>query len=141
MERTKTTYKSIDEYILIFTPEVQEILQTIRKVIKDAAPEAEEKISYQMPAFYLNGNLVYFAGYSKHIGFYPTSSGIEAFKSELSGYKYAKGSVQFPIKEPLPKELIKKIVEFRSEENIKKKIIYYFQPKLVLNWFNFATVV
>ncbi|MEQ8153301.1 MAG: DUF1801 domain-containing protein [Clostridiaceae bacterium] len=120
MEESKVTYKSVDEYILQFPPETQEILQKLRKVIKEAAPGAEEKISYQMPAFVLNGNLVYFAAHKKHIGFYPTPSGIEAFADELTEYKGAKGSVQFPSNKPLPYELIGRIVEFRVQENLKK---------------------
>ncbi|GGL60641.1 iron chaperone [Sporolactobacillus putidus] len=120
MEGSKITFQSIDEYILQFPPEVQDILRTLRKVIKESAPGAEEKISYQMPAFALHGNLVYFAAYKKHIGFYPTSSGITAFKQELSKYKGSKGSVQFPIGNPLPYELISKIVKFRVAENIKR---------------------
>lgn len=93
---------------------------TIRKVIKESAPDAKEKISYQMPTFALHGNLVHFAAFKNHIGFYPAPSGIEAFKEELSVYKGAKGSVQFPINKPLPYELISKIVKFRVAENIKK---------------------
>lgn len=120
MEGNKITYKSIDEYISNFPPEVQGILKNLRKVIKESAPDAEEKISYQMPAFALHGNLVYFAAYRNHIGFYPTSSGIDAFKHELLEYKTSKGAVQFPIKKPLPYELISKIVKFRVAENIKK---------------------
>ena len=89
-------------------------------LIRFAAPGAQEKISYQMPTFYLNGNLVHFAAYAKHIGFYPTPSGIEKFKRELSEYKHAKGSVQFPQGEPLPVDLIEKIVRFRVEENLNK---------------------
>lgn len=88
--------------------------------IHEAAPEAKEAISYQIPAFQLNGNLVYFAAYKNHIGFYPTSSGIDAFKDELSPYKSAKGSVQFPIDRPVPYSLVKKIVLFRVQENLKK---------------------
>jgi uncharacterized protein YdhG (YjbR/CyaY superfamily) len=113
-------YQSIDEYILQFPPEVQEILRTLRQVIKDAAPDATEKISYQMPTFELNGNLVHFAAYKNHIGFYPAPSGIDAFKNELDEYKSAKGSVQFVIEKPLPYELISKIVKFRVDENMKK---------------------
>lgn len=116
----KITYDSIDDYISRFSPEVQDILTTLRKVIKEAAPGAAEKISYQMPTFALHGNLVHFAAFKSHIGFYPAPSGIEAFKEELSGYKGAKGSVQFPIDKPLPYELISKIVKFRVAENIKK---------------------
>lgn len=111
MEENKIIFNTIDEYIMQFPIEVQEKLKTLRKVIKEAAPEAEEKISYKMPTFTLHGNLVHFAGYKNHIGFYPAPSGIEAFKEELSKYKGAKGSVQFPIKESLPYELIIKIVK------------------------------
>nr|WP_303869966.1 DUF1801 domain-containing protein [Acetobacterium wieringae] len=107
----------IDTYIGQFPAEVQQILQEIRQVIKEAAPEAEEKISYQMPTFYLGGNLVHFAAYKKHIGFYPAPSGIEKFKQDLSKYKSAKGSVQFPINQPIPFDLIRKIVAFRVAEN------------------------
>lgn len=110
----------MDEYILRFPPEVQAILEKLRKIIKESAPDAEEKMSYQMPTFALHGNLVHFAAYKNHIGFYPTPSGIDAFKEELSGYKGAKGSVQFPIEEPLPYELISKIVKFRVTENINR---------------------
>jgi uncharacterized protein YdhG (YjbR/CyaY superfamily) len=119
MEENKTMIKSIEEYILQFTPEVQEILKTLRKVIKDASPDAEEKISWQMPTFVFHGNLVHFAAHKNHVGFYPGPSGIDAFKEELSEYKGAKGSVQFPIKNPLPYELISRIVRFRSAENRK----------------------
>lgn len=111
---------SIDEYILEFPVETQEILKSLRDVIKESAPDAYEKISYQMPTFDLHGNLVHFAAYKNHIGFYPTPSGIEAFKVELSEYKGAKGSVQFPIAKPLPLDLISKIVKFRVAENIKQ---------------------
>lgn len=111
---------TIDEYISRFPEDVQRLLLKIRAVIKEAAPDAGERISYQMPAFYLNGNLVYFAALKHHIGFYPTGSGIEAFKEELSAYKWAKGSVQFPLDKPMPYELISKIVKFRVAENLKK---------------------
>jgi len=117
MTDEKKTISSIDEYILTFPEDVQELLQTLRKVIKEVAPEATEKISYQMPTFDLYGNLVHFAAYKNHIGFYPTPSGIEKFKNELAMYKGAKGSVQFPINEPLPYELIRQIVKFRVIEN------------------------
>lgn len=120
MEEKKTTFKSIDEYILQFPNEVQEILEKLRSVIKESAPDAVEKISYQMPTYYQHGNLVHFAAFKSHIGFYPDPSGIEAFKEELSKYKGAKGSVQFPIGKPIPYELISRIVKFRVEENIKK---------------------
>ncbi|MEF2966989.1 DUF1801 domain-containing protein [Paenibacillus sp. M1] len=113
-------FETIDEYISNWPADVQEILQTLRQVIKNAAPDAKETISYQMPTFALHGNLVHFAAYAKHIGFYPDPSGIEAFKRELSEYKHAKGSVQFPIDKPLPYDLISKIVEFRVAENKDK---------------------
>lgn len=120
MKDKPPTINSIDEYIAQFAPEVQEILKTLRAVIKESAPGAEEKISYQMPAFALHGILVYFAAFKQHIGFYPTASGISAFKDELSGYKSAKGSVQFPLGQLLPYDLISKIVKFRVTENMEK---------------------
>ena len=119
MEGTNT-FHSIDEYIIQFPEEVQEILKTLRKVIKDAAPDAEEKISYQMPTFGLYGNLVHFAAYKKHIGFYPTPSAISAFESALSEYKCSKGAVQFPLNKPIPYELITEMVKIRVEQNKKK---------------------
>ncbi len=115
-----SNFNTIDEYISQFPEEVQEVLESLRKVIKEAAPEATEKISYQMPSFYLHGNLVHFAAYKKHIGFYPTPSGIAVFKEKLSAYKSSKGSVQFPLDKPLPYELISEIVAFRVAENRKK---------------------
>ena len=121
MKNQGQQYSTIDDYIRSFPGHIQQKLEDMRGAIRELAPGAEEKISYRMPAFYLNGVLVYFAAFSKHIGFYPTSGGIAAFKSELAKYKHAKGSVQFPIDEPLPMGLIKKIVQFRIEENIKKK--------------------
>ena len=115
----KSDFKTIDEYISNFAPEVQEILEKLRNEIKEAAPNAIEKISYQIPTFFLNGNLVHFAVFKSHIGFYPGPSGIEAFKDELSKYKGAKGSVQFPKEQLLPYDLIKEIVKFRVKENAK----------------------
>jgi uncharacterized protein YdhG (YjbR/CyaY superfamily) len=112
------SYNTIDEYIAQFSEDEQKILQQIRSAIKEAAPEATEKISYQMPTFFLKGNLVHFAAYKNHIGFYPAPSGIEKFKEELSQYKGAKGSVQFPIDKPMPLDLIRRIVLFRVEENL-----------------------
>jgi uncharacterized protein YdhG (YjbR/CyaY superfamily) len=99
---------------------VQGKLQRLRKEIRAAAPDAEEAISYQIPTFRLNGNLVHFAAYSRHIGFYPTSSGIRVFRKDLSKYKCSKGTVQFPIDRPLPYPLIRKIVKFRVAENLEK---------------------
>ncbi|MCX6081146.1 MAG: DUF1801 domain-containing protein [Chloroflexi bacterium] len=120
MESEIRAYNSIDEYISIFPGEVQTILSELRAVIKAAAPDAEEKISYQMPTFALQGNLVHFAAYKNHIGFYPTPSGIEPFKQELSVYEVSKGTIRFPIDKPLPFELISKIVKLRVVENLEK---------------------
>ncbi len=113
------SYNNIDEYIAQFPEDIQKILQQIRSVIKEVAPNATEKISYQMPTFYLNGNLVHFAAFKTHIGFYPVPSGIEKFKEELSHYKGGKGSVQFPLDQPIPYDLIRRITLFRVEENLK----------------------
>jgi uncharacterized protein YdhG (YjbR/CyaY superfamily) len=121
MMKEKEEYSSIDEYIGSFPSDLQKKLIEIRRIIKKNAPDATERISYRMPTFYLNGNLVHFAGYSKHIGFYPTPNGIEAFKGEFKDYKYSKGAVQFPLDEPLPVDLIKRIVRFRVAENTKGK--------------------
>ena len=120
MAHQEKKFETIDEYITIFPKNVQDILEKLRKVIRKSAPEAEETISYGMPTFKLNGNLVHFAAYKNHIGFYPTPSGIEAFKKELSQYKSAKGSVQFPIDKPIPLDLVEKIVIFRVKENLIK---------------------
>ncbi|MGB6152148.1 MAG: DUF1801 domain-containing protein [Pricia sp.] len=116
------TPKTIDAYIAGFPKDVQTILELVRSSIREAAPEAEETISYSMPAFKLNGKqLVYFAGYKNHIGFYATPNGHAQFKKELSGYKQGKGSVQFPLTEPIPFELITKITAFRVTENLAKR--------------------
>lgn len=115
------TSNNIDEYISNFPENVQATLQKLRRVIKESAPEAKEAISYGMPAFKLNGNLVYFAAYKTHIGFYPTSSGIQAFKNELSSYDTSKGTVRLPIGKPVPFALVKKIVKFRVKEVTKSK--------------------
>jgi uncharacterized protein YdhG (YjbR/CyaY superfamily) len=120
MQSNKVGFVSIDEYIATFPKEIQKILEELRATIKDAAPEAEEKISYQMPTFALEGNLIHFAAFKNHIGLYPTPSGTQAFKRELSIYQGAKGSIKFPIDKPLPLELIKKIVMFRVKENLEK---------------------
>jgi uncharacterized protein YdhG (YjbR/CyaY superfamily) len=120
MESKKPGFETIDAYIATFPVEIQAILTAVRATIKAAAPDAEEKISYQMPTFALKGNLVHFAAYKNHIGFYPAPSGIQSFQQELSKYKGAKGSVQFPIDEPMPHELISKIVKYRVAENLKK---------------------
>jgi len=118
---TRKRFETIDEYIATFPKNVQNILEEMRKVIKESAPESEEAISYGMPTFKIKGNLVHFAAYKNHIGFYPTPSAIEAFKEDLSSYKSSKGAVQFPIDKPIPFELVKKIVIFRVEENLAKK--------------------
>lgn len=119
MENHKGGFRSIDEYIATFPEEIQTLLEAVRATIKSAAPDAKEQISYQMPAFVLNGNLVYFAAWKNHIGFYPASSSVpEAFKDELSRYEGTPGAVKFPISQPLPLELISKIVQFRVTENL-----------------------
>lgn len=115
-----TTPGTIDEYIAGFPPDVQEILQQIRLTIRQAAPEAQETISYQMPTFTLHGNLVHFGGFKHHIGFYPVPSGIEAFREELAPYIAGKGSARFPLDEPIPYDLISRIVAFRVTENLEK---------------------
>ena len=109
----------ITTYINQFPEEVQTKLNELRALIHSLVPDATEKFSYQMPTFYLEGNLVHFAGYKNHIGFYPAPSGISAFEEEIKKYKYAKGSVQFPLDAPLPIDLISKIVIFRVDENLK----------------------
>ena len=111
--------KDIDAYISSYPEDVQELLQRMRETIREAAPQATETISYSMPAFKLNGMLVWFAAHSKHIGFYPRASGIAAFQKELAVYKNAKGSVQFPMDKPLPIKLITRIVKFRVRENLE----------------------
>lgn len=109
---------NINEYIEGFPDDVREILEKIRVTIRKAAPKAEEAIKYQIPTFTQKGNLVHFAAYKKHIGFYPGSTGIERFKNELSAYEGAKGSVRFPIDKPIPLDLISRIVKFRVKENL-----------------------
>lgn len=120
MKTKKAGFTSIDEYIATFPEDIQKILEELRTTIQDAAPDAVEKISYQMPTFDLKGNLIHFAAFKNHIGLYPTPSGTEAFKDELSMYQGAKGSIKFPIDKPLPMKLIRKIVKFRVAENLKK---------------------
>lgn len=118
----KTAFATVEEYITSFPPAVRKLLSAMRKTIKAAAPKAEELISYQMPAYKYKGVLVYFAAFEKHIGFYATPTGHAAFKKELSAYKTGKGSVQFPFTEPLPLDLVKRIVQFRVKENEAKSI-------------------
>jgi len=114
-------FESIDEYIKTFPPDVQKTLEKMRRTIRKAVPEAEEAISYQIPTFKLKGDLVYFAAFKKHIGFFPTSSGISAFKKELSKYKTSRGTAQFPLDQPIPYDLVTRIVLFRRKENLGKK--------------------
>ena len=111
---------TVDEYIAGFPEDVQRVLEDVRRAIRQAAPDAEERISYQMPTFTLKGNLVHFAAWKNHIDFYPTPSGMAQFEQELSGYHRAKGSVQFPLDEPIPLDLIQRIVRFRVSENLEK---------------------
>jgi uncharacterized protein YdhG (YjbR/CyaY superfamily) len=120
MRTDQTAPRNIDEYIAGFPPDVQEILEKIRATVRKAAPDAEETISYQMPTFTLKGNLVHFAAFKKHIGFYPAPTGIEEFQQQLSVYEGGKGSVKFPLDKPIPLDLISKIVEFRVEENLER---------------------
>jgi uncharacterized protein YdhG (YjbR/CyaY superfamily) len=114
-------FKTIDEYISSFPKSTQTILRSIRKAIQEVAPEATEAISYGMPTFKLNGNLIHFAAYKHHIGFYPTPSGVEAFKKDLEKYKTSKGAIQFPIDQPIPIDLFKRIVKYRVKEMKKKQ--------------------
>ena len=120
MKPKPTAPQTIDDYLAGCVEEVQPLLEKIRATIRKAAPEAEETISYQMPTFRLHGNLVHFMAHPRHIGFYPTPSGITAFKDELAKYASAKGSVQFPLNEPIPYALIGKIVKFRVTENLER---------------------
>jgi uncharacterized protein YdhG (YjbR/CyaY superfamily) len=120
MLSTKTAFNNIDEYIAMFPENIRAILQKLRATIKKAAPGSEEVISYKMPAFKLNGVLVYFAANKEHIGFYPTASPIIAFKKELVNYKTSKGAIQFPVEKPIPLKLVKDIVQFRVKENLNK---------------------
>jgi uncharacterized protein YdhG (YjbR/CyaY superfamily) len=114
-------FETIDDYIKTFPKDIQGILQKMRLTVKQAAPRADEAISYQMPTFKLNGkNLVHFAAFKNHIGFYPTPSGNESFKKELSPYEGGKGSVRFPLNKPIPYDLVEKIVAFRVKENLRK---------------------
>ena len=120
MKSNSVKYVSIDEYIATFPEEIQKKLEEVRATIKTAAPEAKEKISYQIPTFTLYGNLVHFAAFKNHIGFFPTSSGVQSFKHELSQYETSKGTIKFPLDKPLPLDLISKITEYRVAENLKK---------------------
>lgn len=123
MEENKPGYSTIDEYIALYPPEVQEKLQAIRKVIRESAPDATEKISWRMPTFYMNGNLIHFAAFKNHIGLYPGASGIANFEYRFTEYKSSKGAVQFPMNKPLPFELITEIVRFCVADKIKEAAI------------------
>jgi uncharacterized protein YdhG (YjbR/CyaY superfamily) len=120
MKTNQSTPQNIDEYIAGFSSDVQEILQKVRMTIRNAAPEAEETISYKMPTFNFKGYLVYFAAYKKHIGFYPAPTGYAEFKEELEMYQGGKGTLQFPYDKPIPYDLISRIVKLRVQENLEK---------------------
>jgi len=120
MAEPKKRFRTIDEYIAIFPKNIQDILKKLRHVIGETAPEAEETISYQIPTFKLNGNLVHFAAFKKHIGFYPTSSGIDTFRKELAPFEISKGTIKFPIDKPIPFDLVRNIVVYRVKENLDK---------------------
>ncbi|MDD2427408.1 MAG: DUF1801 domain-containing protein [Eubacteriales bacterium] len=120
MDKIDDSPQNISEYIALYPDEIQEILQKIRDTIQQAAPEAREKISYGLPTFYLQGNLVHFGAFKNHIGFYPTPSAMVPFEEELAPYKKAKGSIHFPLDQPIPYALIDKIVRFRVKENMQK---------------------
>ncbi|MBN2009854.1 DUF1801 domain-containing protein [candidate division KSB1 bacterium] len=122
MESKKNNPTTINEYIAQFPHEIQQLLESMRQTIRNAAPDAQESISYQIPTFKLNGNLVHFAVFKNHIGFYPTPAGIDAFKDEMMKYKLSKGTVQFPIDQPLPLDLVRKVVLFRMKQNLEKKL-------------------
>ena len=114
-------FETIEAYIDSYPSNIKERLTEIYQIVKGVVPEAEEKISYNMPAFFLNGVLVYFAGHKNHIGFYPTGNGVDAFINKIGGYKFSKGTIQFPLNKPLPRKLIEEIVEYRKQENVNKK--------------------
>src|SRR4051794_27065674 len=121
MKAESTKFKTVDEYISTFSTSTKKILQDVRNTIHEAAPQAEDVISYNMPASKFKGVLVYYAAYEKHIGFYPTASGIEVFKKQLGDYKFSKGAIQFPIDQPMPFDLITKMVKFRVKEVQEKE--------------------
>jgi len=122
MKTEQTIHETIDEYIADFPPDVQAILKKLRATIRKAAPDAEEAMKYRLPTFVLNGNLVHFGAFKKHIGFYATPTGNEKFRKELSAYEGAKGSVQFPLDKPIPYDLVSRMVKFRVKENLEKAV-------------------
>jgi uncharacterized protein YdhG (YjbR/CyaY superfamily) len=121
MDQRKKPINTIDEYIAQFPGEIRDMLQQLRQTIHEEAPDAQDAISYRMPAFRLKGNLVYFAAFRDHISFFPTSSAIVAFRKELAGYKTSKGTVRFPLDQPIPFDLVRRMVRFRVQENLGKK--------------------
>lgn len=121
MEESSKQPTTIDEYIAQFPPAVQTLLREVRTVIREAAPAATERIAYGMPTFYLNGNLVHFGVGKHHLGFYPTPAGITAFKDEFGAYKWSKGAVQFPLDQPIPYDLIRRITRYRVTESLTRK--------------------
>lgn len=120
MNSTRNNFRTIDEYIKSFPKDIQKILETVRQTIKKTAPDADEAISYQIPTFKLNGNLVHFAAFKNHIGFYPGSKAIEVFKKDLKLFKSSKGAIQFPLNKSMPLLLIQKVVKYRVKENLAK---------------------
>jgi uncharacterized protein YdhG (YjbR/CyaY superfamily) len=120
MKSTESSSQEVERFISRYPAEVQEILYKIRSIIREVAPEAQEKLNYGIPTFTLNGNLAHYSGFKDHIGFYPTPSGVEKFKKQLSKYEGAKGSVKFPLDQPIPYDLIREIVEFRVKEQRAK---------------------
>jgi uncharacterized protein YdhG (YjbR/CyaY superfamily) len=120
MDPGRKPVRTIDDYIAQFPCDIQEKLHKLRQTIRESAPQAREAISYRIPTFKLNGNLVHFAAFRDHISFFPTSSGVDSFKGELSGYKTSKGTIQFPLDKPIPIDLVRKIVKFRVRENLGK---------------------
>ena len=120
MKSNESSSSKVDDFIAKYPPDVQQILQKIRGIIREVAPEAQEKLNYGIPTFTLNGNLVHYSALKDHIGFYPTPSGIEKFKKQLSAYEGAKGSVKFPLDQPIPYDLIRKVTEFRVKEQQAK---------------------
>ncbi len=120
MDSMRGGFSTIDEYIAGFPEDIQQKLSELRAVIAAEAPQASERISYAMPTFYLNGNLVHFAAHQRHIGFYPAPTGLAEFEQELAAFKHSKGAVQFPLDQPLPLDLVRKIVRYRVQENLRK---------------------
>jgi len=118
MEKSTPAYQSIDEYIRLYPQEIQDLMETLRSVIKEEAPETIERIAYGMPTFWQEGNVCHFAAFKNHIGFFPGSSGVAVFMSELGAYKTSKGTIQFPYGQPMPFDLVRRIVRFRVAENI-----------------------